>query len=62
MIEKVLRIRIHPHLFKRFQIICVQKDLSIPKQTAALIRMFVEMQEQNEKMMAQNDAPRSPIA
>lgn len=51
MKERVVRIRIHPHLFKRYQIICLQKDLSIPKQTTELVRKFVEMQEENIKLM-----------
>ena len=51
MKEKVVRIRIHPHLFKRFQIICVEKDLSIPRQTTELVRKFVEVQEENDRLM-----------
>lgn len=51
MKEKVVRIRIHPHLFKRYQLICVRKDLSIPKQTAEIVRKFVEVQEENDELM-----------
>lgn len=43
--EKIIRIRIPPHLYKRYKIICAQKELSIPKQTAELIRKFVEILE-----------------
>lgn len=49
--EKIVRIRIHPHLYKRFKVICSQRDLSIPRQTAELIRKFVEVQEENDKLM-----------
>jgi hypothetical protein len=51
MQEKSVRIRIHPHLYKRFKLVCVKYELSIPKQTGELIRKFVEMQEENEKFM-----------
>jgi hypothetical protein len=50
--EKVARIRIHPHLYKRYKILCAKNDLSIPKQTAELIRKFVEVQEENERLIA----------
>lgn len=49
MEEKSVRIRIHPHLYKRFKVICIKNDLSLPKQTSELIRKFVEIQEENEK-------------
>lgn len=51
MKERVVRIRIHDHLFKRFRLLCVTNDLSIPKQTAALIRKFVEIQEENNRIL-----------
>lgn len=51
MKEVIVRIRIHPHLFKRFKIVCVKNDLSIPKQTAELLRKFVEVQEENNRLM-----------
>lgn len=50
MKEKVIRMRVHEHLYKRFQILCIQNDLSMTKQTAELIRKFVEMQEENFKL------------
>lgn len=49
--EKVARIRIHPHLYKRYKILCAKNDLSIPKQTEALIRKFVEVQEENDNLL-----------
>lgn len=49
--EKSVRIRIHPHLYKRFKVLCAKNDLSITKQTGALIRKFVEIQEENDKLL-----------
>lgn len=49
MEQRELRVRIHPHLLKRYKLICVEKDLSVPKQTAELIRHFVEFFE-SERM------------
>lgn len=49
--ECIVRIKIPPHLYKRYKIVCAQNDLSIPKQTAELIRKFVEMQEENYRLM-----------
>lgn len=51
MKEKIIRIRVHEHLLKRYKMICVQKDLSIPKQTAELIRKFVDIQEETNKRL-----------
>ena len=51
MEERVVRIRIHPHLFRRFKIICAENDLSIPKQTMELIRKFVDIQEENSRLV-----------
>ena len=51
MEEKVIRMRIHPHLYKRYKVICAKRDLSLPKQTAELIRKFVEVQEENDKLI-----------
>lgn len=46
---KELRFKIHPVLYKRFKVICAQRDLSIPKQAAELIRKFVETMEDYEE-------------
>lgn len=51
MEERVVRMRIHPHLYKRYKIICTEKGLSLPRQTAELIRKFVDIQEENLKVM-----------
>jgi intein-encoded DNA endonuclease-like protein len=45
MEHKVVKIRIHPVLMKRFKMICIERDLSVPKQTAELVRAFVESYE-----------------
>lgn len=42
--------RVHPILYKKYKAICVEKDLSMPKQTAELIRKFVEIDEMNKKL------------
>lgn len=52
MDEKIVRMRIHPVLYKKYKVICAEKDLSMPKQTAELIRKFVEVDEANKKMMS----------
>jgi hypothetical protein len=51
MKERVVRFRIHEHLYKRFRIVCAQNDLSMAKQNAALVRKFVEIQEENNKLI-----------
>jgi hypothetical protein len=43
--EKIIRMKIPHHLYKKYKIICAQKDLSMPKQTAELIRKFIEILE-----------------
>lgn len=51
MDERMVRMRIHPILYKRYKLICVKNNLSMPKQTAELIRKFVEIQESNDKLV-----------
>lgn len=43
------RVRIPDDLYKRYKVICTELDLSIPKQSAELVRQFVEIQEENKK-------------
>jgi len=43
--EVAVRIRISPHLMKRYKILCLHLDLSVAKQTESLVRQFVEAQE-----------------
>lgn len=51
MMERVVRIRIPNVLYKKYKMVCAQNDLSIPKQTAQIIRNFIEIDESNRKMM-----------
>lgn len=51
MLERIIRMKIRPELYKKYKIICVEKDLSMPKQTAELIRKFVEVHEENERLL-----------
>ena len=48
---KVYRVLLTEELYKRYKHLCVDLDLSMPKQTAALIKEFIEMQEQNLKIV-----------
>ena len=47
MREKILRVRIPDELYKRYKILCVHRDLSLPKQSIELINNFVDVQEKN---------------
>lgn len=47
MKERIVRIRVPEILYKKYRTLCSEKDLSIPKQTAELIRKFIEIQENN---------------
>ena len=51
MSSKVVRMIIPDDLYKRYKVLCVQKDLSLPKQTAELIKKFVELQENNNERL-----------
>ena len=46
-----LRVRLPHKIYKRFKLQCVAKDLSLAKQTEALIRKFVEIQEENDRAL-----------
>lgn len=50
MQEVDLRVRIPDSLHRRFKVICIKKKLSLPKQTAELIRKFVEIRESEERL------------
>jgi len=45
---KTIRMEIPLVLFKRFKILCVRLDLSMPKQTAELIRQFVAIHDRED--------------
>ena len=42
MTHKMLRVRIRDNIYKKFQIACIQNDLSLPKQTEKLISDFIK--------------------
>jgi hypothetical protein len=46
---KELRLRIPLEIFKEYRIVCTQLDLSMPKQTAAIITEFLRIQKENIK-------------
>jgi len=46
---KEMRFDIDFDIFKKYKLICVEMEISIPKQTAALISQFVEVQKENLK-------------
>jgi len=48
---KSLRVRITEELYKEFKHICVEMNLSLPKQNAELIKNFVMIQKQNQKRL-----------
>jgi predicted transcriptional regulator YheO len=43
---KTIRMTMPNHLYKRFKMLCVRFDLSMTKQTAELVRKFVETHDQ----------------
>ena len=45
--EPVIRLRIEKEIFKKYKMLCLDLDLSISKQTEALIAKFVEVQHEN---------------
>jgi hypothetical protein len=51
MEEKIVRIRIHPALYKKYKVLCAELDLSIPKQTEQIIRNFVDIHEGQKKLV-----------
>lgn len=53
MIERIVRLRIPEVLYKKFKVLCAERDLSMPKQNAELIRKFVEIQEDNKRVIKQ---------
>jgi hypothetical protein len=51
MKETELRLRLPDNLHRRFKIVCIQRQLSVPKQVAELIRKFVEVRENDQKLI-----------
>lgn len=50
---KELRVRISDKIMERYVAICDKHNLSMPKQTSAMIKQFVEIQEDNDKKIDQ---------
>lgn len=48
MKERVLRLRLPEMVYRKFKIACVEKDLSMTKQTVEFIRKFLEVYDQNK--------------
>jgi hypothetical protein len=47
----ILYLKIPRDEYKKFKVLCAELDLSIPKQTAALIKEFNNIQEENKERM-----------
>jgi hypothetical protein len=45
-----IRIRIPLSVYKKYKHICVENELSLPKQTTSLIKCFIEIDETNKKL------------
>lgn len=50
-LTKEMRFRVSTKLWTRYKILCLKNKLSIPRQTAELIRKFVEIQELNSNIL-----------
>ena len=46
---RTIAFRIDDEVYKRFKVLCVELNLSPPKQTEALIIQFVKIHEENNK-------------
>jgi hypothetical protein len=53
MKEKELRVRISSDLYKRYKMLCLEMDLSLPKQTSKLIENFIQIQTDNLRIQKQ---------
>ena len=47
----MVRIRVSDEVYKKFKTICVNKNLSITKQFGQIVENFVEIQNDNDKLM-----------
>lgn len=54
MKEHELRIRIPAKLFKRYKHLCIEMDLSLPRQTMQIIENFLDIQERNAALTKDN--------
>lgn len=51
MVIKQVKLRLSDQLHIRYKIVCTQLGLSMAKQNSELIRKFVEIQEENLKLL-----------
>lgn len=51
MKERVVRLRIPEVLYKKYKVFCAENDLSMPKQTAELIRECLKIDPDNKSRM-----------
>ena len=51
MKESILHVRMKEETVIRFKIFCIRNKISIPKQTEQIINSFLDIHEQNEKMI-----------
>lgn len=51
MTYKFVRVRMPTEVWKKFKMHCIEMDVSIPKQMTELARKFVEIQDQNKKLI-----------
>ncbi len=49
--DPMLHLRIPKEILKKYKILCIEKNLSLPKQTAALIKGFCENLERNKEFI-----------
>lgn len=49
MAYKWLKVRVSDEVIKRYKIACIEKNLSLPKQTEQLIAKFLEIYDLNKK-------------
>jgi hypothetical protein len=51
MAYKFIRVRISSDLYRRFKVHCLENEVSIPKQMTEFVRKFMEVQDENKKLM-----------
>lgn len=51
MAETFVRVRLPKEVFKQFKVHCIEMNVSIPKQMTELVRKFVEIQDQNKRLI-----------
>lgn len=51
MKDKMIHIRLPEEILKRFKILCIEKDLSIPKMTTQIIESFCDTMDQNKNFI-----------